>query len=67
MFRTIEQILCRLKLRGGLGFRDLEDFNFVLQAKQIWWLVHVENALVLRVLKVVLSELLNHEENSLAK
>lgn len=43
--------LCLLKVEGGLGFRELEAFNFALLAKQGWQLIKFLNSLVAKVLK----------------
>ncbi|KAK5842646.1 hypothetical protein PVK06_005024 [Gossypium arboreum] len=43
--------LCFLKENGGLGFRNLSQFNVALLAKQGWNLIHYPNSLLARVLK----------------
>ncbi|KAA3480785.1 reverse transcriptase [Gossypium australe] len=43
--------LCRLKEDGGLGFRNLKNFNVALLAKQGWRLINYPNSLLARVLK----------------
>ena len=42
--------LCRRKVEGGLGFRDMEAFNKALLAKQFWRLITQPSSLVNRVL-----------------
>ncbi|CAL2275834.1 unnamed protein product [Prunus armeniaca] len=43
--------LCLAKGDGGLGFRDLAEFNLALLAKQSWRIISTPNALWVRILK----------------
>ncbi|KAL0458885.1 UNVERIFIED_CONTAM: hypothetical protein Slati_0515700 [Sesamum latifolium] len=43
--------MCTSKLKGGLGFRNLEAFNLALLAKQLWRLITRSECLVSKVLK----------------
>uniref|UniRef100_A0A803PAJ6 RNase H type-1 domain-containing protein n=1 Tax=Cannabis sativa TaxID=3483 RepID=A0A803PAJ6_CANSA len=45
--------LCKLKEQGGIGFRDLEDFNQALLAKQGWKLITMPDCLLARVMKAL--------------
>jgi hypothetical protein len=43
--------LARPKYQGGVGFRDLKNFNQALLARQAWRLVQFPNSLCSRLLK----------------
>lgn len=39
--------------KGGIGFRDLHDFNLALLAKQGWRLMTNDSCLMTRVIKAI--------------
>ena len=43
--------MTNIKERGGLDFRDLEDFNMALLAKQVWKFITKPNLLVSKIMK----------------
>ena len=44
--------LCEAKEVGGMGFKDIEQFNNALLAKQVWRMMNNPDSLCFRVFKV---------------
>ena len=43
--------MCESKKNGGLGFRDIKDFNKGLLAKQTWRIFNEPDSLIFRIFK----------------
>ena len=43
--------LCKSKLSGGMGFKNLQAFNLAMLAKQGWRLISNPNSLVAQIFK----------------
>ena len=43
--------MCKSKLNGGMGFRNLQAFNLAMLAKQGWRLISNPNSLMAQIYK----------------
>ena len=43
--------MCKSKMNGGIGFRNLQAFNLAMLAKQGWRLISNPNSLVAQIYK----------------
>lgn len=43
--------MCEARENGGLGYKNLHDFNLAMLAKQGWRLVNGENSFVTSIMK----------------